>query len=823
MLDTAAFYLNDTNQEVQTLSGEAGTLVHMERIPLDPTQAVPNAVVNTLTINPGNTADNLGVFNGTIIGNGSLRKLGTGTITLAGANTYTGGTFLGRGKIVLQHTEALGTYYGSSTDATTGLVFIQESASGANAAVKTIEIAGNPDRTLRNRFAILTPDSQNTGVSNTLNLNANGKTLTISGNRTTSDITYTLPATTTTAVLGAGGGAFHIGNRAHLVFDASDPASRYVISDNTTTGNGGAIAAQSSFALNPDSASVLIENNSAFGTGTTGGNGGGIFLGAEGALTMGTSSNQAAGVGGAVYLTGGKNANDLARSLVFSSDPDRPVVFRGNIAGAFDAATKRFNSFYLERFNELTFQTDADSTIRVEDPMESSAGNADNTVVKTGLGTLVFAGTSRDAYGYYGNTILREGRTELESYAGNIARYGQINTVAPNTFHVDTGATLAGWGEVRADQITVGGTLDVQTSMLFEANGVAFDGATLDGSGELNARIGERGTESIQLKNTVFGDVERGETLIVNAALVGEANFTHRGLGTLVINRDSRLLPANAGQATGQLRVDAGTVAVGTTQRPTVLSTDSVRVNPYGTFKVESQSLVQTRSLTAGTNATLSIGLRNPPVDLSGGGNTDAYKDNAVVYVSQIATIGGATLDITGFAGGVDVTDVDQYLYTILYAEQGIVGDFSKVTIAGRTVGTTDFVTLVTEKTGDSRAYVARVGYAWYAGNDTANGTFDIATDFTLGIDLKDVVPSGSLWDGQSLIKRGEGTLTLTGDNSYTGGTRIIGGTLAGDDRSLQGSIDIANGSTLRFLDATNGTFDGTLTGSGNVVVDGIT
>ena len=41
----------------------------------------------------------------------------------------------------------------------------------------------------------------------------------------------------------------------------------------------------------------------------------------------------------------------------------------------------------------------------------------------------------------------------------------------------------------------------------------------------------------------------------------------------------------------------------------------------------------------------------------------------------------------------------------------------------------------------------------------------------------------------RALIKVGTGTLTLTGTNSYTGGTTVSGGILQGNTSSLQGNI----------------------------------
>lgn len=74
-----------------------------------------------------------------------------------------------------------------------------------------------------------------------------------------------------------------------------------------------------------------------------------------------------------------------------------------------------------------------------------------------------------------------------------------------------------------------------------------------------------------------------------------------------------------------------------------------------------------------------------------------------------------------------------------------------------------------------------------------------------------------------ALSQLGTGTTILTGDNSYTGGTTIAAGTLQLGDGGNSGSIvgDVVDNGTLAFNRTDDVTFDGVISGSGNVVQNG--
>ncbi|WP_031624616.1 autotransporter-associated beta strand repeat-containing protein, partial [Salmonella enterica] len=72
-----------------------------------------------------------------------------------------------------------------------------------------------------------------------------------------------------------------------------------------------------------------------------------------------------------------------------------------------------------------------------------------------------------------------------------------------------------------------------------------------------------------------------------------------------------------------------------------------------------------------------------------------------------------------------------------------------------------------------------------------------------------------------SVVKSGDKTLTLSGTNSYTGGTTISGGTLVANNVEALGTGDVTNNATLELN--TGGDFDNAISGSGQVVKSGVT
>jgi len=177
---------------------------------------------------------------------------------------------------------------------------------------------------------------------------------------------------------------------------------------------------------------------------------------------------------------------------------------------------------------------------------------------------------------------------------------------------------------------------------------------------------------------------------------------------------------------------------------------------------------------------------------------------------------------------------------TVIQTTQGITGDFN-VQVAGAVAPSSDFLKVRGEQTGNN--YEIKLGLSWYSterdssktavsGNSVmdAHGGFtvDAGNSFTIGgaLGKRTDVPNFSDetseqggakgWDGNSLTKRGDGTLILNADNTYDGLTTIEAGKLVLGDSAAKasarvgGDVQINNGAI----------FDGYGRAKGNVTVD---
>ncbi|EHP6745973.1 autotransporter-associated beta strand repeat-containing protein, partial [Salmonella enterica] len=99
-----------------------------------------------------------------------------------------------------------------------------------------------------------------------------------------------------------------------------------------------------------------------------------------------------------------------------------------------------------------------------------------------------------------------------------------------------------------------------------------------------------------------------------------------------------------------------------------------------------------------------------------------------------------------------------------------------------------------------------------------ALGTGDVTDDATLELNTGGTFDNAISGSGQ-VVKSGDDVLTLSGANSYSGGTLISDGTLVASNVEALGTGDVTDNATLELN--TGGTFDNVISGSGQVVKSG--
>lgn len=99
-------------------------------------------------------------------------------------------------------------------------------------------------------------------------------------------------------------------------------------------------------------------------------------------------------------------------------------------------------------------------------------------------------------------------------------------------------------------------------------------------------------------------------------------------------------------------------------------------------------------------------------------------------------------------------------------------------------------------------------------GSLAGSGSINLDAGLTVG-DATNTTYAGVVQGTGSLSKQGKGTLSLTGTNTYNGGTTVSGGILQGTTTSLQGNV--TNTANVTFDQTITGTYAGIISGAGSL------
>lgn len=748
--------LGATGPGIGQLGFDGGTLA----ISADVTSA------RDVTLNAGGGTVDTNTFNATlsgiIDGAGGLTKEGTGTLTLTGMNTYMGGTTINDGTVSVGADNNLGdptgplTFDGGTLLTTAGIMSARDVTLNANGG--TIDTNGF--------------DSAFSGIfSGTGDLTKAGAgVLTLSGASTYTGDTFinagilrlgdsgVLPDTTMVSV--ASGATFDLDG-----FDETIGSLSGVAGSMVTLGNG---------TLTTGDATPLTEFA-------------GVISGSGGLTKQGTGIFRLSGVN---TYTGPTTINDgtleLAINDALADQTAVTVNMPGNLSliGTVSDTIGSLAGDGTVMLGTGTLTTGADNTSTLFSGVISGAGS----VVKVGTGTWTLTGINT----YLGGTAINggtvaisddsnlgdpsgglsfDGGTLLTNAAIMSARDVVLNagggTIDTNGFDSTFSGIFSGPGQLTKDGA---GTL-VLSGVNTYTGGTAINGGILSVGSDVNLGgpmgpiIFNGGTllttgpvtsaRSISV-NILGGTIDtNGFDSSFSGPVVGPGDFTKAGAGTLTFSGPLM-------GYTGNTTIMAGILEVDTTADNTSLSGDIS--GPGGLTKTGLNTLTLTGNLDAYTGDTV---IDNGILEIdTTAGNT--MLNGAVSGAGNLTKSGLNTLTLNGMGTWTGATLIEAG--TLQLGTAGAVGDMSAVTVEmGATFDLAGFDEVIGSLAGAGDVTLG-AGTLTTGGNDTS-------TEF-----------SGVISGTGGIVKEGTGVFTLSGVNTYTGGTTINEGTVAvTNDNNLGG------------------------------------
>ncbi|EAO9719936.1 fibronectin-binding autotransporter adhesin ShdA [Salmonella enterica] len=425
--------------------------------------------------------------------------------------------------------------------------------------------------------------------------------------------------------------------------------------------------------------------------------------------------------------------------------------------------------------------------------LQVGEGELENTLsgsgslVKTGTGELTLSGDNT----YSGGTTITGG-TLTADHADSLGTGAIDNSGVLQVGEGELENTLSGAGSLvktGTGELTLSGDNSYSGGTTITGGTLTADHADSLGSGDI-ANSGVLQVGEGELKNTLSGSGSLVKTGTGELTLSGDNN-TYSGDTTIA---DGTLIAANV-NALGSGNIDnSGTLMLDANG---AFELANVTTHSGATTALAAGSTLDAGQLIQENGSTLSIDL-------------GAATDDAMITADSV-TLGGS-LNVTGIGSVTDSWTPEAYTYTLIDSDSAITSDFDDLTIAGMNREDVDFLTIdgKVDET-DNTHYDLTASLSWYADRDNAttdahgtftlsdpDGSFNVAATLT---DVDDTLDPGSRWDGKSLTKEGAGTLILSGDNDYSGGTTINEGTLVAASTTALGTGLVDNNATL-VLDA---------------------
>ncbi|WP_238250333.1 beta strand repeat-containing protein, partial [Methylobacterium persicinum] len=515
-------------------------------------------------------------------------------------------------------------------------------------------------------------------------------------------------------------------------------------------------------------------------------------------------------------------ASDSSASPIFAGTAGTVTV--SNTAGAVSVAGLKFvPDGYVIAGDTLTLAS-ASGTPQVSVPGEGFATISAVLAGTQGLeivggGKLILTGENT----YTGGTTITKGALQIGDGGKSGSVQGDITNNAKLVFN-------------RSDDVTFGGAISGTGMLQKNSTGTltltganTYSGETLVSAGTLNL------TGAATFSGALT--VESGATLSVGAtagfgSLAGGGTVTIAKDATLAVGTDNTSTEFSGGISGkgGLIKAGTGTLTVsGANTFTGGLAVTDGTVQLKGASALDKANVIRIEA-----GAILDLGTADVAVDSIW---NSGWKGGTIKLHGNTLTLGGPAHDadlLPEYSGSIDGTgkvvksgNGEQILYgsntftgtlqitggTMRLASDGALSKNIAVTVAAP--GTLKVMT-------PSATIGSLAGGGSVSGGTSAE---DKPAMLTTGSDNTSTTFSGILaddpdGDGQlTLTKAGSGTLTLTGENTYTGGTTITSGTLQIGDGGKSGSVkgDITDNAKLVFNRADDLTYAGIVSGTGSL------
>lgn len=817
-----------------------------------------SAASRTLTFDGAGNITASNVIGGNV---STVTKTGTGTLTLSGANTYTGATNIGTaggvdaGTVVLGASNVLpGTtvnIYGGTLDINTRTDTIGALNLGGGAAGSTATITGTTGTlTLGGNVTYsATNDPNGASISANLSLGGANRVFTV-GDSAAAATDLTIGAgdfsdtitlgTNTLTVTGAGNTLINSivgasGNTGGFTKDGTGTVTFYGDRNyytGTTTVNDGSLVLDTLNTLTDET----IRGNLIIGDGTGAADSAIVIYG------TGNADNKIANTSAVTINSDGvlnlNNSDDTIGSFTLSgghiTTGTGVLTLNGNITTTANAAAR---TAVIDGVLDLGLSTRT-FTVADDTPASDLTVNAAinfGSFIKAGAGTMTI--TSDNTFGYGGTTTVNAGVLSIQ-HANALGQTGTSDPTKGTTVASGAALQVQGGLSVGAEALTLNGAGISSDGALRSISGAnSWAGTiTLGSASRINTDAGEltlNGSIVAINQNLTVGGA--GDTTINGAIGTGSGTLTKDGSGTLELSGNSTY--------TGATAVTSGTVSI--------LSNDALGSTLGATTISSGATLAVSNNITSSEQITLSgVGVSGAGAIQNLSGSSTLAGNLALAANSTVGVASGSTLTATGAVSGtgfaltksglgtLELAGTTASTYTggtnvnegtvLLNKTAGLNALGTGAVTIGDSLGAADSAIvqlLQNNQIADLAAVTVSSDGRFDLNNRTetvgsiaGNGEIIIGTgQLIAGGNDASTTWSGELSGGASSLfqKEGTGTLTISSTIDLDGTVNLNAGTIELlADNLFTGTVNVLAGTTLRLsnvdVDITNLNFTGT-------------